>query len=547
MSSPGGVGHRRPEGGGAPRGGSRDEEGCQSHHQASPGAARRGGGAGEQGGRDPGGAGEVSGRGHHRDGAGSAARAVPRRCGPERRARGDQERRRRRGGGGGERQGAGNRRRAPPRGRRAAPRSRKASRPPARACPTSRIFPKDDVEIRVGRKSTDNDELSCDPAHRDDADWWMHASGCPGSHVVIRFTGNAPPADTVPRRGAGVRKQQGQQDREGGAYAGAVPPGLQAARRQGGARAPLGDVRGVAVTAKDVKLRDERLLGEEAPRFDIASADYIMNITRRKNRRARPLVLSSQVRGRDVLDGDAHLQVRDVRGHDRGRWRSRRRAAATRQARAGSAAKRTPPRRMEATASSSPSHTGVSRGFLLENKRDGFRGRPCVRYTAPVTRSSMSKCTPTGRPSWRRRRRDARADRTSNRAGRRDGLARESESRSSSAPTISRPSTDASSPTNTSPPVNPNRRVMNRASSDAAGSNRFTPTTPSLAASRARCPPAITARAARRARRPGRRPRTTRGGRPCRGRAGAGGRAPTRPDERSPGGRRRRDSVRHRK
>lgn len=43
-----------------------------------------------------------------------------------------------------------------------------------------------DVEIRVGRRATDNDELSCNPEHRDGADWWMHASGCPGSHVVIR-------------------------------------------------------------------------------------------------------------------------------------------------------------------------------------------------------------------------------------------------------------------------------------------------------------------------------------------------------------------------
>lgn len=24
------------------------------------------------------------------------------------------------------------------------------------------------------------------PKHRDSSDWWMHASGCPGSHVVIR-------------------------------------------------------------------------------------------------------------------------------------------------------------------------------------------------------------------------------------------------------------------------------------------------------------------------------------------------------------------------
>lgn len=43
-----------------------------------------------------------------------------------------------------------------------------------------------DAQIRVGRTASDNDELSCDPAHRDSDDWWMHAAGCPGSHVVIR-------------------------------------------------------------------------------------------------------------------------------------------------------------------------------------------------------------------------------------------------------------------------------------------------------------------------------------------------------------------------
>ena len=42
------------------------------------------------------------------------------------------------------------------------------------------------AEIRVGRTAADNDLLSCDPAHRDSADWWLHASGCPGSHVTIR-------------------------------------------------------------------------------------------------------------------------------------------------------------------------------------------------------------------------------------------------------------------------------------------------------------------------------------------------------------------------
>lgn len=42
------------------------------------------------------------------------------------------------------------------------------------------------LEIRVGRTAADNDVLSLDRTHRDDSDWWLHADGCPGSHVVIR-------------------------------------------------------------------------------------------------------------------------------------------------------------------------------------------------------------------------------------------------------------------------------------------------------------------------------------------------------------------------
>ena len=42
------------------------------------------------------------------------------------------------------------------------------------------------IEIRVGRSSSDNDQLSCNSEHRDGDDWWMHVSGSPGSHVVIR-------------------------------------------------------------------------------------------------------------------------------------------------------------------------------------------------------------------------------------------------------------------------------------------------------------------------------------------------------------------------
>jgi len=52
--------------------------------------------------------------------------------------------------------------------------------------PYFQYYTENNTEIRVGRRSIDNDQLSCNPEHRDGKDWWMHASGCPGSHVVIR-------------------------------------------------------------------------------------------------------------------------------------------------------------------------------------------------------------------------------------------------------------------------------------------------------------------------------------------------------------------------
>lgn len=38
----------------------------------------------------------------------------------------------------------------------------------------------------MGKQAEDNDELTMSPEHRNASDWWMHASGCAGSHVVIR-------------------------------------------------------------------------------------------------------------------------------------------------------------------------------------------------------------------------------------------------------------------------------------------------------------------------------------------------------------------------
>mmetsp|Transcript_26479 Transcript_26479/g.58048 ORF Transcript_26479/g.58048 Transcript_26479/m.58048 type:complete len:406 (-) Transcript_26479:108-1325(-) len=52
--------------------------------------------------------------------------------------------------------------------------------------PYRRYYTANKTEIRVGKQAEDNDQLSLLPEHRDGADWWMHASGCPGSHVVIR-------------------------------------------------------------------------------------------------------------------------------------------------------------------------------------------------------------------------------------------------------------------------------------------------------------------------------------------------------------------------
>jgi len=63
--------------------------------------------------------------------------------------------------------------------------------------PYRRYYTQDRTEIRVGKQAPDNDELSLRPEHRDGADWWMHASGCPGSHVVIRLHDADPPRDVL--------------------------------------------------------------------------------------------------------------------------------------------------------------------------------------------------------------------------------------------------------------------------------------------------------------------------------------------------------------
>lgn len=59
--------------------------------------------------------------------------------------------------------------------------------------PYRRYYSHDNIEIRVGKTAEDNDQLTLSPEHRDGLDCWMHASGCPGSHVVIRCSQESVP------------------------------------------------------------------------------------------------------------------------------------------------------------------------------------------------------------------------------------------------------------------------------------------------------------------------------------------------------------------
>lgn len=48
------------------------------------------------------------------------------------------------------------------------------------------------IPVRIGQNAKENDHLTnmSDPQH-----WWMHASGYPGSHVVICYEGQELPRD----------------------------------------------------------------------------------------------------------------------------------------------------------------------------------------------------------------------------------------------------------------------------------------------------------------------------------------------------------------
>jgi predicted ribosome quality control (RQC) complex YloA/Tae2 family protein len=75
------------------------------------------------------------------------------------------------------------------------PKTRKGPRQP-QSQPLSLQSP-DGLTILVGRNSRQNDEVTFRRSNRDD--WWFHARGVPGAHVVVRAEGRALPHDTVRR------------------------------------------------------------------------------------------------------------------------------------------------------------------------------------------------------------------------------------------------------------------------------------------------------------------------------------------------------------
>ena len=51
----------------------------------------------------------------------------------------------------------------------------------------------DSITIRVGDSAKENDKLSMESNPKY---WWLHVSGCPGSHVVIYHEGEVVPKET---------------------------------------------------------------------------------------------------------------------------------------------------------------------------------------------------------------------------------------------------------------------------------------------------------------------------------------------------------------
>lgn len=125
--------------------------------------------------------------------------------------------------------------------------------------PYRRYFTKDNTEIRVGKQAEDNDELSCNPKYRDGQDWWMHASGCPGSHVVIRCHDQKLDEDVV----MDAASLAARQSKCGGANIKVSLTRCRDVKKPPGAKAGLvslvGNVRTITVNMKEAEKTLERL------------------------------------------------------------------------------------------------------------------------------------------------------------------------------------------------------------------------------------------------------------------------------------------------
>lgn len=132
------------------------------------------------------------------------------------------------------------------------PRSRESSRLPYR-----RYFTEDQTEIRVGKQAEDNDELTL--RLREDRDWWMHAAGCPGSHVVIRNTDENLPREVIEDAAALAARQSKCQ----GSVIKVSLTRCRDIRKPPGAKAGLvqltGSVRTISVNMKEAENRLRRL------------------------------------------------------------------------------------------------------------------------------------------------------------------------------------------------------------------------------------------------------------------------------------------------
>lgn len=125
--------------------------------------------------------------------------------------------------------------------------------------PYRRYFSYNNIEIRVGKKAEDNDELTMNPEHRDGSDWWMHAAGCPGSHVVIRNGQETIPEEVVQDAAALAARQS----KCTGSVIKVSLTRCRDIKKPPGAKAGLvmltGKVRTVTVNMKESESRLERL------------------------------------------------------------------------------------------------------------------------------------------------------------------------------------------------------------------------------------------------------------------------------------------------